>query len=457
MKKFTATMVILCVVLAAGFAVAGDARVGGDGAAVGLDNHNTNTLNGINTNTNTANGTGTATANAPTTITTPRDFVGLPSAPNLMGAPLILGLEGCIPILGTGMNAEFSIKRIENMKAGSFLEKKGGWWHGLWSSRIKSSVEVPFEGDKRHGGPVRLINWDLAKAINPGDMSLGTFNCEGDYGYPLNATLGMCLSEAYETTNTERVYVCYTIRRDAHSSGTAYSGAGGTSTIPHSGNAAFAGSVAATFGTSASYANVAYDVTLVALNRGSAEFQGMVSKPAPEKSVDVPVTIVPKGEQPAPEACNPEEFEKIIRDLEDNGMHDGHRWCKWPGENNQDLRFRKGNAFSDKGFCEKHNGKGKEVYIPLFLKAEHEFGVAERDFNNGRELAKGQKFGDKPKGVLTPTLPSARELDYKVHYNQALVVRELNGEAAEIAHAHKYGLGEKGTKDMPTEWADMKR
>lgn len=419
MKKFTAVLVMFCVVLTAGLAVAGDASVDGDGNAVGMDVGIENTVDANATGGNAqqdqnqdqnqdqmqgqiqtaignggAGGNATATGGAGGNATggdaslkdsanssvknsyvnkTPRNFLGTPTAPNMMNAPAILGIEGCVPIFGAGMNAEFSINRIENMKASSFLEKKGGWWHGLWSSRIKSSVEVPFEGDERHNGSIRLINWDLASWSGPEDRSLGTFNCEGDYGYPLNATLGMCLSEAYAETNTDRVYACYTVRRDAHSSGTAYSGAGGASTIPGSGNTAYAGSVAATFGTSASYANIAYDVTLVALNRGETQRVVVYAQPEPEKVIEVPVITEPKPVQ-KPDVCDTDEIWRKISELKQE-VQKCTRYCY----NNLTLRSALGEAYIELYVC---TGNKK------FLKeAIYHFEVAERNYRLGHDIA----------------------------------------------------------------------
>lgn len=292
-------MVIVVVMLAAGFAVAdGDVTVNVD---------TTVTATGGNANQQQGQQQGQQQKQM---MKTDRNFLGLPTAPNMLAAPLLMEIKDCLPIYGTGMNSEFSINEIKNMKDGSFLEKKGGLWHALFSRRIKPSVIYPFEGKQHHGQAIKLIRWDLQKSSNQGDKRLGTFNCEGDYGYPLDATLGMCLSEAYEETNTDRVYACYTIRRDTHSSGIAYSGAGGASTV--NSNTGQAGSVAATLGTSVAYANIAYDITLVALNRGEVELQGAASKPAPE-SVANPEIPAAKPEPASPKKCD---MESILRRIE---------------------------------------------------------------------------------------------------------------------------------------------
>lgn len=145
-------------------------------------------------------------------------------------------------------------------------------------------------------------------------------------------------------------------------------------------------------------------------------------------------------------SCNPSEFIAQIKAYENEIA-----WCKFPCYNNQKLRFGKANAYLNWYFCEGRKNK------QLLLNAIYEFGVAERDFRNGRELTGAQKFGDKPKGVKTTTLQEANDLAYKVNYNWALAVLELNGEGAEISHAQRYGLGKKGTRDMPEVWADMKQ
>lgn len=151
-------------------------------------------------------------------------------------------------------------------------------------------------------------------------------------------------------------------------------------------------------------------------------------------------TVIP---EPQAKSCNPDtQFDSEIK------------LCEFACYNNETLRFGKGNAKLDKYYCEGKKNK------QLLLNALYEYDVAERDFKNGRELAPGQHFGDKPKGVYTPTLPEARETLYKVRYNRALVVRELNdvnGYEAEAAYARSVGLDKFGSMDMPSSQIDMKR
>ena len=79
--------------------------------------------------------------------------------------------------------------------------------------------------------------------------------------------------------------------------------------------------------------------------------------------------------------------------------------------------------------------------------AMYAYGRSERNFLEGRE----------PSGKRTRDLEGALAVLYRVHYNWALAVRELNGREAELSFAKSKELHLKGDRTMPAEQADMKR
>jgi hypothetical protein len=398
MRNITAMMaVVMFVMFGASFTFAAD--------DVAIDNRNNNT----NTNTNIANASSDANAvarqkqdqnqeqdqkqkqemeqdaHSSAVVTSPRELLGLPTAPNLMPVTVIPEAKGCFPI-----SAQlFTLTEINSMAAGSFWEKKGGWWHGLFSSRIKSSVRVPFEGKSHHAGPIATLEWkaDIGFVLQNGDRKLGSFHCEGDYGYPLDASLGMCLKEAYEETNMTQVYACYTVRRDAHSSGTAYSGAGGASGITgEDGNVGASGAVAGTFGTSVAYANVAYDIELYAVQ--IAQRDQFTPPPPP----------VVKSKPPY---CDTNEIWSRIKVLKSE-IAKCHRFSF----NNLTLRSQLGDAYIELYVC-----TGDKKYL---REAANHYGIAEKNYVKGWDIKSHRK--------------SAEEVIAQVYYNWGGCIWILEGQ-----------------------------
>lgn len=415
---------VLALVLFANFAFAQD------DITIGIDNENNITATGGNA-TAQQDQHQSQVQEQNTNFSTKRQHIIAqpgPSGSFVSGMNIALP-AGCTPITGS-----ISMKKAYKMaQSGSFAEKKGGMWHGIFSSRIKSTPYIDFEG-KASKDNFYFYEWDPMKAIIGWDSVTIENFCEGDYGYPLGSSLGKCLEEARETVNASHVLACYTVRYDNHASGASL-GAGTTGSVIKGGeNDTRAGSVAigGLMGTTVGYYNKAYDVYLVGLD-AAYDYQPPVVESKP--------VFVPPPPPPAPLACDVTIFDKIII-----GIDIELPKCLWPCHNNQKLRFAKGNALMDKFFCSGNKD------MNLLIAAIHEYGVAERDFENGRELKKGQKFGEKPKGPRTPTIAGARDLNYKVHYNWSLAVRILKGRDAQVAFAQIHGL-----KTMPSEQGDMKR
>ncbi|MDD5464308.1 MAG: hypothetical protein PHP62_04105, partial [Candidatus Moranbacteria bacterium] len=162
-----------------------------------------------------------------------------------------------------------------------------------------------------------------------------------------------------------------------------------------------------------------------------------------------PATPVVKPE-PAPKAvvCDPSEFFAQLEYYKQEMI-----WCKFYSLNNASLHFGKGTAKQELYYCE--GGRNKQ----LLPDAIYEFEVVERNFNNGHELAKGQKFGDKPKGIRTATVLEAKVVLQKARWNHSLAIRELYGSQAqyEFARQHKSAfIGKDHKLHVPTCAADLK-
>jgi hypothetical protein len=329
--------------------------------------------------------------------------------------------------------AYLSAVEVENMRR-HFQFSDIFFWN--WKSRMNiSMVNERLEGQPEG---ISLMNYWPMTVANKGDKVITSITVRGDVNWPEESFLGMAAQVCLEEAGSDRFAVMYTIASKGITNGASISIGGAMSQTYNSGNKGAVVTSGGQLGTIESSVEDYKQFEVKCMNRGEInliDYRPRVTPPV----------VAPPAPQP-PAACNPDTFIAQIKAYIYEIV-----WCKFPCFNNQTLRFGKANAYMDQYFCEGRRNK------QLLLNAIYEYGVAERDFNNGRELTRTQKFGDKPKGVRTTTMSEARDLDYKVHYNWALAIRELNGEGAEVDHAHKYGLGNKGSQDMPAVWADMKR
>lgn len=105
-------------------------------------------------------------ASSKAVVTSPRDFISAPAGPQMLPVVLVPEVSSCVPV----DQEVLTLDVINNMVDGDWTEKKGGWWHGLWSSRVKKSVRYPFEGE-HHNNPISVFGWDKSQGLQlyPGD------------------------------------------------------------------------------------------------------------------------------------------------------------------------------------------------------------------------------------------------------------------------------------------------
>ena len=142
----------------------------------------------------------------------------------------------------------------------------------------------------------------------------------------------------------------------------------------------------------------------------------------------------PVVQLPQPKPCDPSALLLRIETLREGTLN-----CPDECLNNELLWKQIGDADMDLWYC---------TNDPRYLhEAMYAYGRSERNFLEGRE----------PSGKRTRDLEGALAVLYRVHYNWALAVRELNGREAELSFAKSKELHLKGDRTMPAEQADMKR
>lgn len=333
----------------------------------------------------------------------------------------------------------FTVGELKQMvNSSGYWDRQGSTLDKAFTGPVKTTRHVPIaKGELDDNTKIYVFIPDNVCWIK---RTLAESYGIGPYHAPLGAIQSLTILEPVLETHALGITGFYRTRKDAKSSGLSVGSGVGGSVVGNGDAQAGSMAVGAITGSASAYGKSAFDVDLEA---------GEIECAAPPiKEMTVIPEPTPSAEPPAEpkKVCNPEVFDRQVYEYE----HE-IKWCEFPGYNNQALRFGKGNAFVDKYYCE------GGINAQLLLRAEYEYGVAERDFKNGRELAAGQKFGDKPKGVLTPTLPEARELNYKVHYNWALVKRLLYRPNVEAKFARDNQLNTTGSMDMPTGYSDLKR
>ncbi|MFH0969624.1 MAG: hypothetical protein V1804_03900 [Patescibacteria group bacterium] len=365
---------------------------------------------------------------------------------SFVGAPLFPTVDGWKPFLCQPLYRIYTKERLSNTgSSGSFSDRKGGFFHKLFSGEVKKVIHVPFNGNSDNK-PVVILNWD-SSMIYPSDQLLGEFECEGYYGWPKGAALGRCLAEAKATTNTSRVFAFYRMRRDPKNSGFSIgSGAAGAKLFGSPDDTAVAMSLGGLIGTTEAYVDTAYDWMVLALNDGPTTPPNGVDICSPPPPPKTKVVIVEKKPEPCPPpkveppkpVCNPSIYIEKIKEMEE-----GTLFCDTPSYNNERLRKEYGDAYLDWYFCTGRTNK------ELLEKAIKQYEIAERDFNNGHESKKDPKT---KKHIKTSTLSGAQNVIYKVRYNWALAILELKGKEIAIRHGQ-----EKKLDSIPDKYEELKR
>lgn len=332
---------------------------------------------------------------------------------------------------------QYTVEELKIMKDSSSYANREGFFLSNWfSSPLEHTYRVrKFKGEISDQAIVRLV------ADHPGNRTLAEYEGSGAIKAPLSAMVAYAGLEGVIYTGQYAMVVTYRVRDIAHLSGVGVgSGAAAAVSSNDSGNSS-ALSVGAIIGWSEAYAEYVYDIKVKIVIPSAEAFayaNAQCFPPAPPVVQQAPPPVI---EKLAP--CDPTSLLERLEQYKKEII-----WCKYPCWNNQKLRLGKGNVLMELFYC-----TGNRQYL---VEAIHEYGIAERDYLNGRELAPGQKFGEKPRGAVTPTLPEAQEALYKVHCNWSLAIRELEGRDAQASFARQKQLDIRGDRMMPTGQADLK-
>lgn len=351
-----------------------------------------------------------------------REFLAAPPYPGFVNPGQAIMSDGWEIYCPAGRES-FSIEEFERM-SGTFQFSDIFVWN--WKDRVKvTPIGEALPEKNRATAQIHCMNYW------PAEKPLGIVRVMGEAGWTDEAFRAKASLECFNGFNSTRVPVRFKNHTDSVTEGRSLGLGGAASQV--SGATGVVAAVGGQLGDNRVKSEEYPEFEALCMNDAPAV---QTTKKVVKKSVYV--------EQPTPKpvpSCDVSLFDKQLTEYDQEIA-----LCKFPGHNNQRLRFGKGNSWLDKYYCE---GKRNKQYL---VNAIYEFGVAERDYENGRELAHGQHFGERPMGVKTTTIPDAKELNYKVNYNRAWAVRELYGQDAEM----RFGQSKKLDR-VPEFYQELKR
>ncbi len=374
-----------------------------------------------------------AAAGAESSNTTLRPHVSATTgvAAGFAGTPwFIPGLKGMQDFVCRQQFRIISVESIQNMlESGRFSDRPGSIWDAFFAQPIKPVIHKRGKGELDNK-PIRRL--DRLPNLEP----TGEFTVQGYYGWPIGASIARALNDARLQTHTHNVYWWVEEVIDSKAS----SNMGGIGALTSKSDESASHSLGVTGAMGSTYASFQkrYDVQLWSfddeeINAIDSRYADKVEqevcfapplpppqKPGPQIVINnyMPTPPPPKIEprvEPKAE-CDPRGFIALIYDYAKKIAE-----CWFPCLHNEGLRFGKGNANVDMYYC-----TGKK-YPQFLLDAIGEYDIAERDFKNGHELAPGQKFGERPRGVATTTVKEAQDIMEKVRFNRNLATCALNG------------------------------
>jgi len=391
-KKILAILMAGALVFSASTALAGDVDMDGDGnIGIGIDNNNTNTA--------------LAEANAQQeqnqeqqqrqtlNFNNVREHITALPGPvgSFVAAPTTL-VGNWTPFLGSPLFASFSAERIRSMSASD------SFWGGV---KIEKVIHVPYNGNGNDQSGISLIGWDVREGAYSTDQLLGEFQCQGEYGIPMGASLGRCLEEAKKETGTKRVFAAYKLRRDPKNSGFSIgSGVGGSALAGSPDDKAAAIALGGLIGTTRAKIDEAYDWTILALNDGP-----LTRATGPTSCVKPPVAT--------PATCDPSPIWAKIKELE-RKIKSCLKFCF----NNLVLRAQIGEAYVDLYVC---TGNSEHLRSAI-----NHFEIAERNYLRGYDIKAHQAETDK--------------IIQRVHWVQAGCIYLTQGAEAANAFAAKHHI-----------------
>jgi hypothetical protein len=344
------------------------------------------------------------------------DLIVAPLLNAYVGAP-VADSKGWAKFVCGPLFQVFTIERINNMlDSGSFWDSKGSVLDAIMAKRVRAVVHEKFSG-KADNRPIVRLDWiPSGKA----DKLLGEFQCDGQYGWPVGASLARCLHEAKQQTNTTRVVVWFSEEKDGKNSGFSIgSGAAASKMFVNNGVDESIGSVALGGLLGSTYASVEkrYNVKLWAFNDGPTN---------PPDGLDVCKPPMPPVVQaPPPPTCDASSIRIEIEILKRQIAA-----CKYWGIDNMRLRFLKANKEAALAKCTGENG--------YYSDAIKDYELAEKNYLKGKDIKANRAEAD--------------QLLQKVYWNWAAVIREVYGRDAEIAFAQS-----KKMTTMPSGINEIKR
>lgn len=413
MKKFFVVLAILAMmVFPAGFALAGDAEVGGDGTAIGFDSTNTNTSTNANANTNNlnqaqtqgqsstntnnsaataSNGDQTTTVGGQSTnveIQAKREFLAAPGFTDFLGSGIALRNDEwrnyCPPVY-----QRLSMKEIDNMKRKFRLSDifPWNWKEGVHVIKIGESLASNTDD-------VMCVNYWPKHFAYSGDKVLATARILGDPNWPEEAYLGMSESACKDISGSRRVAMRVRIHTDGVTIGRSFGLSGAAAKVAEGGTGtAFA--AGGQLGNNRTKVEDYVEFEILCMNDGPTEW--IIATPSP--------TGIELESKPV---CDADEIRGQIRQHEEEIKE-----CKLFSFHNLQLRVSQGDNYVDLYLC-----TGDKNYLKAAIR---EYEIAERNYLRGHDIRVRQA--------------EANSIIAHVYYNWAGCIYELHGRKAAMKFA----------------------
>lgn len=400
-------MVMMCVILAAGFAVADDTNVS-------LDNRNDINATGGNA---ASNQTQTQWEQQQQSMVnkTPLQLLGLQYGTSFIN-PSTPVPGGDWKLYHSAVYSYFTAEEVGRMK---LKFQFSDLWPGNWKTRL----HVSMIGARISGNPVgiSMMNYWPKFEVNKGDKVIMSINVNGDANIPEESFLGMAASTCMEEAGSSRFAIMTKLNSDAVSTG--FSVSIGGAVAQASGTKGATGTGGGQIGTIRGSVEQRGEFEVLCMNDGPLDiFRG---------TIRIEQRTTPVVQPPAVElVCDWTIFERRIIALKEAVKH-----CKKPCLNNELLRKQIGDAYVQWFNCTGKTNPG------LLRKAAEHYAIGERDFLNGRE----------PDGTKTRSMQNAQELVYQIRYNWSWCVYMLDG----YDHAMTFA-GVRGLSSAPEHFEELK-
>lgn len=197
-----------------------------------------------------------------------KNHIVAPLLSQFVNAPTSEVPQGWKQIVCDPAYAEFTIGELKSMaNSGSFLDRRGNFWHALWSRQVKGSIRTSTGKILDDNTVIRVIN--RIPAFGSGAKSSGTYEGTGDYGWPVDEIFGKTVLEAVIKTGSIDVAVWWDFQVERLTMASTF-GIGGTAS--HVDGSASSGSVGVSSSKAYALTEVAYKVKAVPYNNVAPEY-----------------------------------------------------------------------------------------------------------------------------------------------------------------------------------------